>query len=367
MAGSLRSGRRARVALGMALTLLLAACGSSGAPAASSQAPASSSAPAQASAKPAASAGKPAASAPASAAGAGEKVKGAWVAVGATQSPLWAAKEGGYFQANGIEPDLTLIRGSATAAAALLSNNVGFVEMSGPGTVNATSKGADLVMIAGFVNIAIYKLDVDSSIKPIDDLKGKNLAISAVGGQDDFVLRKVLKSKGLTPDVDVHLLPTKDIPGSVAALKTHQVQGAILAEPEDVPALEAGAHELIDITGMRIPFAATGLVATRSYLKSHHTEAVNFLKSMVQGIRRLKTDRAFTDSVMSKYLSTTDKQTLDGAWHVVTTAFEDKPYPSIPGIQEVIDENDVTGHKPDEFVDSSVMKELDDSGFFNQN
>jgi NitT/TauT family transport system substrate-binding protein len=238
--------------------------------------------------------------------------------------------------------------------------------MSGPGTVNATSQGADVVMIAGLVSIATYKLMADPSIKTVEDLKGKNIAVSQIGGQDDFIIRKVLKTKGLNPDTDVHLLATKDIPGSVAALKTKQVQAAILAEPEHIPALQAGAHELIDITGMRIPFAATGVVATRSYLKAHRSEALNFLKSVIQGVRRIKTDRAFTDSVMSKYLKTTDQATLDAAWNTASSVFEDKPYPSIPGLQEVIDENDVKGHKPEEFADSSLIKELDDAGFFAQ-
>ena len=150
----------------------------------------------------------------------GEKVKGAWVAVAATQSPLWAAQEGGFFGQNGLDADLTLIRGSSTAAAALISQNVDLVEMSGPGTVNATSQGADIVMIAGLVSIATYKLMADPSIKTIDDLKGKTIAVSQIGGQDDFILRKVLKTKGLNPDKDVQLVATKDIPGSVAALKT---------------------------------------------------------------------------------------------------------------------------------------------------
>lgn len=331
-------------------SLLLAACGGS-APAAAPSAPAT--APNSIAAK-------------ASASAAGQKVRGAWVAVAATQAPLWAAQEGGYFAQNGLDADVSLIRGSSTAAAALISQNVDLVEMSGPGTVNATSHGADIVMIAGLVSIATYKLMADPGIKTVDELKGKNIAVSQIGGQDDFIIRKVLKTKGLNPDTDVHLVATKDIPGSVAALKTKQVQAAILAEPEHVPALQAGAHELIDITGMRIPFAATGIVATRTYLKAHRAEALGFLKAIIEGVRRIKSDRAFTDSIMSKYLKTNDPATLDAAWKTVTTSFEDKPYPTIPGIQEVLDENDVKGHKPEEFADSSLVKELDDAGFFAQ-
>ncbi len=301
---------------------------------------------------------------PAASTGPTEKVRGAWVAVAATQAPLWAAKEGGYFAQNGIDAELNLIRGSSTAAAALLSQNVDLVEMSGPGTVTASAQGADLVMVAGFVNIATYKLMADASIKSVEDLKGKTIAVSQICGQDCFIIRRVLKAKGLNPESDVQLLATKDIPGSIAALKTKQVQAAILAEPEHVPAQQAGAHELIDITGMGIPLAGTGLVGTRGWVKAHHAASVSFLKSMVEGIRRVKSDRAFTDSLMSKYLSTTDAETLEAAWKTVSTVFEDKPYPSIPGLQEVIDENDIKGHKPEDFADPSLAKELEEAGLF---
>lgn len=353
---------------------MLAGCGASGAPATSapaspnasqaSAAPTSAqpaSAGAAASAKPAASAA-PAGSSPASA---GTKVRGAWVAIAATQSPLWAARDGGYFAKHGLEADNTLIRGSGTAIAALISQNVDIVQMSGPATVNGVVQGADLTMIAGFVNTATYKLMADPAIKTLNDLKGKTVAVSQIGGQDDFILRKAMKLKGVA-DTDLKIVATKDIPSSVAALNSHTVQAAILADPEHIPALKAGAHELLDITGMNIPFAATGLVTTHAYLKAHSDVTVQFTEAMIDAIRRIKSDRAFTDSVMSKGLSTTDPDVLQSAWGIASTAFAEKPYPSLTGIQEVMDENDVKGHKPEDFVDSSIVKQIDDSGYFQQ-
>jgi NitT/TauT family transport system substrate-binding protein len=348
----------------LAACLLLSACGGttapSGSPASSAAAP--SGAVASASPKPAASA-KPAGSAASVAA---EKVRGAWVAVAATQAPVWGAKDGGFFAQNGLDVDLELIRGSSTASAALISNNVDIVQMSGPGVVNATANGADIVMIAGFVNVAPYKLISDASIKTIEDLRGKTIAVSQIGGQDDFILRKVLKTKGLNPETDVKIAQTKDIPGSVAALNAHQVQAALLAAPEHVPALKAGGKELLDVTSMRIPFASTGLVATRSYLKTHRSTALAYLKASVQAVRRIKTDRPFTESLMTSYLKTNDPDALAASWDLATSFFEDKPYPSLTGLQEVIDENEVKGHKPEDFADSSLMKELDDAGLFAQ-
>src|SRR5579862_165766 len=105
--------------LTIATAAMLAGCGAGGAP--STSAPASPK-PSQASAPPAsaqpasaaaAASAKPVASAQgtSSAAAAGTKVRGAWVAIAATQSPLWAARDGGYFAKHGLAADNTLIRG----------------------------------------------------------------------------------------------------------------------------------------------------------------------------------------------------------------------------------------------------------------
>src|SRR5438270_12953444 len=93
--------------LGSVLMLLTACGGQATAPASSASTPAGISSPAKPSAAPSAAASaKPAASA--STAPAGEKVRGAWVAIGATQAPLWAGIEGGFYPQNGLNAELSL-------------------------------------------------------------------------------------------------------------------------------------------------------------------------------------------------------------------------------------------------------------------
>jgi hypothetical protein len=67
---------------------------------------------------------------------------------------------------------------------------------------------------------------------------------------------------------------------------------------------------------------------------------------------------------MQKYLKTDDAEILDATWKAYAAAFEEVPYPSTAGIQEILDESGETDRKPTEFLDASIVKELEDGGFF---
>ena len=65
-----------------------------------------------------------------------------------------------------------------------------------------------------------------------------------------------------------------------------------------------------------------------------------------------------------KYLKTDDPTVVKTSYDTYATVFADVPYPSDPGIQEILDELGDTSHKPSDFADSSLVKELEDGGFF---
>lgn len=293
-----------------------------------------------------------------------EKVHAAWVAITGNQAPAWLAKEGGIFPKYGLDVDLVFIQGSATATSSLLAGSTDIVQMAGPAAVAATSKGGDVVMIAGFVNISVFKLMADPSIKSVSDLKGKTIAITRFGSSDEFVLKKILKDNGLQAGKDVQISQAQDASGQLAVFKSKLADAILLSPPNDVIARKQGAVELVDTIPLKMPYQAIGLATTKGYLKAHRSTALNFLKAEIDAIRRFKSDRAFAESVMGKYLQTTDPDVLTASWDAYAPSFADVPYPSLPGIQQILDESDTKGFKPEDFVDSSLVKELEDSGFF---
>lgn len=70
-------------------------------------------------------------------------------------------------------------------------------------------------------------------------------------------------------------------------------------------------------------------------------------------------------AALAKWFNITDARTQDGMFAYVNK-FEKKPYPSVDGIEQVFalyDSPEMRKHTPDEFYDSSLMAELDKSGF----
>lgn len=360
---------------GLGVVLMLAACGgtvsvtsqspatpSSAAGKPSAAAPASTAAASSTAAKPAASTS--AAAKPSASTGAAAKLRVAYAGPFDNMAVMWVAKDGGLFEKYGLDVDLSLISGSPIASAALVSHDVDMVEMSGPAVVNAVTQNTDEVMIAGFENVFIFTLMVDPSIKTMADLKGKTAAVTLVGSEDDSVLRKVLLDNKLQPDTDVHITPVRDPGGQLAAFSSKQAQAVMTGGANIAKLKKVGAVPLLDIGKLHIPFQSAGLVTTRAFLSSRRADALNALKASGEAIHRIKTDQAGTKAIMAKYLKTSDPDVLAASWQADSDYMEDVPAPSLPGFQEILTERKITGHKPEDFVDQSLVRDLDQQGFF---
>jgi NitT/TauT family transport system substrate-binding protein len=293
-----------------------------------------------------------------------EHVRAAWVAISGSQSPAWIAQEAGYFAKYGLDVELSFIEGSARATAALLSGNVDILEQAGPAAVAAVKQGGDVTMIAGCLNTSVFKLMSSKDIQTPVDLKGKTIAITSFGTSDEFLLRRVLSSNGLDPATDVTVVQARDAAGQVSVLTSGQVQAVMLSPPNDLVAQKQGAKLLVDTVPLKLAYQATGVATSRSYLSKHRAAAVSFVKAISDAIQRFKTDPAYAKQVMQTYLKIEDPEILDATWKGYAAAFEDVPYPSVAGIQEILDETGDKDRTPAEFLDSSVVKEIEDSGFF---
>jgi NitT/TauT family transport system substrate-binding protein len=293
-----------------------------------------------------------------------EHVRAAWVAISGSQSPAWIAQEAGYFARYGLDVELTFIEGSSRATAAMLSGNVDILEQAGPAVVAAVKQGGDATMIAGCLNTSVFKLLAAPDIKTPAELKGKTIAITTFGTSDEFLLKKILGMHGLDPARDVTVIQARDAAGQVSVLTSGQAQAVVLSPPNDLIAQKLGATLLIDTIPLKLAYQATGVATSRSYLSKHRGAAVAFVKAIAEGMRRFKSDAPFAKQVMQKYLKTDDAEILDTTWKAYAAAFEEIPYPSTAGIQEILDETGESDRKPADFLDASIVKELEDSGFF---
>ncbi|HLG74377.1 MAG TPA: ABC transporter substrate-binding protein [Chloroflexota bacterium] len=336
---------RSKLSFAFLASVLLAACGGAAAPAQSSApAPASAkpatsaaaSAPASASAKPAASgaasaAGKPAASGAASAAastsGGAVKLSAFYSTVSATFGVMWVAKEAGIFAKNGIDMDVQLIQ-NPNGTQALMANQVqlglsGAADLLGP-----DSSGADLQGFATFTTTYPYAFEVANSIKTPAELKGHKIGASQPGGSDYVALLAVLEKLNLDPTKDVTIPFVGGIPQRTAALLSGVVDGTLSSPPETLVIEPKGFHPLVDVTSLNLPSATSVLTAHKAWAQANHATMQKVVDSLMESIARVKSDRAFTEQVYTKYLKLEDKAALDATYDF----FAQKITPTVPNI-----------------------------------
>jgi hypothetical protein len=128
-----------------------------------------------------------------------------------------------------------------------------------------------------------------------------------------------------------------------------------------------GFSELANL-GQEFKYATTVIVVRESQLRKDRETFFQFAKGVIEGIHRVKTDREFSIKMLGKMLRSSDREILEETYRVFSALYEKTPYPTLEGIQPILDEISAENpkaknYKPENFVDTSIMKQLDQSGF----
>lgn len=296
-------------------------------------------------------------------------VKAAWVAKTANQMIWPLAKDAGYFEKYGVNFDLNYINGSSVAIPALFAKDLDVVSVAGSAVVGAQAAGQDVVMVAGFLNQAVFRI-MATDLQSIDDVKGKTVAVTRVGNADYYAWQTVLERQQWTPD-DVKFVNANDVQGQVGLLQQGAVQAIAVSPPNDVLAMKIGAHMILDTATLKEPEQNVGMAVTRGYLADNRPAVTSILKASIEAMARWQKDAPFTKGVIRKYLESNDQQFTDVGYDAYGPIWPRAPYPSRDGMIKVIQE--VSSQNPkakdldvDHLLDTTVVKELEDSGFIKQ-
>jgi NitT/TauT family transport system substrate-binding protein len=285
--------------------------------------------------------------------------------------PFWTAVEAGYFADEGLDLHLTTVDSTSRGIAVLLSGEAQFCTLDGQTVIEADTKGADLRSIAAITNRLVFSVMVDPSIKAAADLKGKRVGITTAGSSTDTAARQALSILKIDPS-DVALVPLASAPNILTGMTAKQVDAGVLSPPTNTRARNAGFQELLSLAKDGPDYPSVTLGSTQKYLSSNPEVALAFVRAYARGIHRFKTDEAFATQAIGKYLQLNDQAVLDDTWKQFSPLFADVPYVNPQGVQNAIDTvaqtttPEAAGTTPDRYVDSSFVKQLEDSGFFKQ-
>lgn len=298
------------------------------------------------------------------------KLNIAYTATSPYQAVLIIAKEAGFFKKNGLDVSMILTPGGSLGFQAMMGGDVAMVLADGSAAVTSNLSGADIVVIASLLNTFPYSLITIPSITKVGQLVGGKVAISRFGSATDLSVRMALAKVGLNAEKDVTLLQIGTQTARFAALQSKNVQATIITPPFTLTARKLGYHTLIDMAQMNIPFELTALLTTRAFVKAERPTVLAVVTALAEGIHFYKTEKEPSIKILSKYLQTTDREALEETYkEIALKVVPEKPYPTLAGIQTILDElakknPKAKSARPEEFVDMSFVKKLDDEGFF---
>ncbi len=291
--------------------------------------------------------------------------------------PQLVAADQGIYAKYGLDVHQTISAGAARAAAAsgvvvpeaYVNRDAGVaapIEVGGGSpmiygfVVNA--RGAARVVVLTQEAMAMDHIIARPGITGIQDLKGKRLGFSGVGSVTHFSALSLARELGWSTDRDITLVAGS---ATLDALKQDKVDAILASAMVIALAPQAGFKDVGDLTAYKIPMAGSGISVDKAYLAAHRDTVLRFLKADIEATALMQKDRRVFNAALVRWFNITDPKVQDGMFEHVHK-FEKKPYPSVDGIKQVFaiyDSPAMKKHTPEEFYDSSLVAELDKSGF----
>lgn len=300
-----------------------------------------------------------------------EKVRIAWAGDSPANSPIWVVQEKGLLKKNGLIGEVIRINASPTALQALLAGELDVIVTSVTTLVSSRIAGADVVAILGVVPTFVDHIISLQSITRPEQLKGKIGGVNRLGSTSDLGLRLALRRVGVDPEKDVKIITSGGNTERFAALSKGITQFSIMPEPFLTQAEKLGFRDLLDIGSLKIPFWWNAVLTKETILKAKRPMMLKFARAMVEAVHSIKTEKESTKAIFSRNLRMTDPEGLERAYRAYTAVFPDNLMPTPDGVKTMLDDIAIkdpraTGADPKAFVDQSLVRELESSGFVKQ-
>ena len=296
------------------------------------------------------------------------KLKVSYSSITANNSPVWIAKEKGFFGKYRLDAQVLLIESGTTSIQALVAGESQIAQLSGGVILSSGLAGSDVVCIAGLENLSAFSLIAQKDIKSAEQLKGKKLAISRFGSASDLAARLILQKLGLSPEKDVTLLQVGGTSTRLAAITKGVVESTVITPEFYILAKKAGVTTLADPLSAKIDFPQNTIATSRPFLKAQPEIVNQYLKAIIEATYYFKNNRDDTMRIMGKYLRIDDKDALAQIYDLYRNVLSLTPYPTVEGMQLLLGwmaqtDPRAKGARAEQFIDSTTLREIEKSGF----
>jgi NitT/TauT family transport system substrate-binding protein len=287
--------------------------------------------------------------------------------VGPDALPYWAALDRGLFRKYGIDAEIIYVRSGANQAAGLVSGTVQFANLGGGPVIATAPRGANLKFIAMTRQNLKRQIVARPEIKDAQELIGKSVGITNLGGSSWLIA--VLGLEHLKLDPTRHQIRFRAL-GSYPVIVQGLDSGAIDAAVLDKVFSRQLAQKGFKILGEFYPASAAGVVVAGKFLDDNFATAENVLKGIIEG-QAYVVNPANKPAVFKMFrdrLKISDPAIIESGYDDIAGEHKREPYPSADGLR--VFQRIMKGQSPEvaqvrveDLVDDRIVRRLDSSGF----
>ncbi len=286
--------------------------------------------------------------------------------LGGSSSYFWAAYRSGSFERYGLKLKPVFIPGGVTALQSLMARELFIQLTAGPAAIRAWARGGKEITFIGAVgNRLDYVLVTIPSVRGAEELKGKRVGVSQLGASPDFIARFALRQLGLNPERDVTIVPLGSPGERWAALSGGHVQASVFQPPFTLRARKSGFPVLLDLSMLDFPYIISGVLTTRSFIRSDRETVMNFMRGLADGMDfyRDEMNKEKVIRFLGEYYKSNAVEELEETRKVYMQMTPGLPVVTVKSIENVI-QNDTDlsgiGLRPAEMLDLSFLQRLEE-------
>ena len=199
--------------------------------------------------------------------------------------PFWVAQDVGMFNKYGVDVESVFIRGAPILVAALAAGDIQVGSTGGSATLAAVAGGQDLKVIATFGSRNNFDLMAQPNIKRPEDLRGKRIGLTSIGGTTGMALLLWLEHFGLDVQRDkMQLQVLGEQALTVQALETGIVNAAVLDGINSSRIKPKGFTVIGEYSDLKHRFLSQALVVQRSFLQQRGDTWETLLQADIEAV-----------------------------------------------------------------------------------
>jgi ABC-type nitrate/sulfonate/bicarbonate transport system substrate-binding protein len=277
------------------------------------------------------------------------------------QLPLWTNRELGFSKKHGVELEIIMIQAGTPNIQAILGGSLQLTQTAATSALLAATQGAPLSIVATIENRLPMQLVSRPEIKEPQQLRGKVIGINRLGGSNDAAVFMALKAWKMEPK-DITLLQTGGTAARMASLLNKKVDATVQSYPEIIQARRLGMNVLADLGEFGL-YTNTSNIVTRSYLQQNRSSIKAFIKGQIEGMHYVKTNKEGSIRILRKYLQVADSEAVDATYEYFARKLPRTPRTELEGIRNVLNTIGAGQRNAAEFLDMSVIDEIEKEGF----